>query len=269
MRITIPARTIVVLLLANLALASSAVAQPFSPPDGITVVGQGMASAPADSTLFRIGLSSGMFPGEPGWQPVASPAAGDAGPVQPVIDALSAAGVPESDMTVVLAPYIGNGMYGPYGPISAFVEFTVDAPDVARIHEIIDAANAGAAESMMMLGDISVIHILTDCSALQEEAAANAFADAQQRATRQAGILDVALGEVTASRDASYVVTPYDPTLGLAPEGSCAYSPATATSFGPTGPAPYDLASEPEVVVTASMEVTFAIGSGTPATPAS
>lgn len=269
MRMITAVRTLAVLLLASLAPGSPALAQTIEPPDGITVVGQGRANAPADSTTFRISLSGGMFPGEPGWQPFGTPEAGADGQIQSLLDALADAGVAAADVTIVLPPYIGNALFGPFGPVAAFIEFTIDDPDTDRVREILDAANMGAAESMMVLGEIMVIHTVADCSSLQEEALTDAFENARERATRQADVLGVSLGEVTASRDSLYGISPFDPFAGLAENGSCSYSGASVTSFGPTGPMSYDLASEPEVVVLATLDVTFAIGSGSPATPES
>lgn len=262
-------RAIVFSLVTSLLFSGFASSQTNAPPEGITVTGQGQASAPPDSTTFQISLSTGMFPTEPGWQPFGTPAAGGAGPVQALIDALMEAGVSEADISIVLPPYIGNGAYGPFGPIAAFIEVTITDPDAERVRQVIDAANTGAGASMMMLGDISVIHTVEDCSALQQEAMTNAFANAQERAARQADILGVSLGEVTASRDSIYAVTTYDPILGLAQDGSCSYSGAALPSYGPSGPTPYDLASEPEVIVYASLDVTFAIDSASSATPGS
>jgi hypothetical protein len=262
-------RSIVLALVTALVVGSSAVAQISAPPEGITVLGRGEASAPADSTMFRISLSNPMFGAMPvgGSQPFTTPEAGNGGQTGPIADALVEVGIPESDMTVVMPPYLGNNQFGPYGPALAMVEFTITDPSANRIREIVDAANAGAAESQLIVSDILLVHEIQDCSALYDEAVAAAFDDAQSRATRQADILGLTIGDVVASRDSGLLLSP-DPSSGIAADGTCTYIPANAITYGPFGPTPYNIVSDPEVRITAGLEVTFEIVEGASATPA-
>lgn len=60
-------RAIVAVLVASLVVSGTAVSQTLtSPPDGITVIGMGQATASPDSTLIQITLSGGeMYYGQP------------------------------------------------------------------------------------------------------------------------------------------------------------------------------------------------------------
>jgi hypothetical protein len=261
-------RSIVLGLVAILVSAGPTLSQVSAPPQGITVLGRGEASAPADTTTFRMTLSNPLFGAMPveGWQPFTTPEAGDAGQAGSVVDSLVGIGIPEADITVVTPPYLGNNQFGPYGPALSLIEFTITDPDANRIKEIVDAANAGAGESQLMVGDVLLVHTISDCDALYYQAVTAAFDDARDRATRQADALGLTVGDVTASRDSGLLLSP-DPSSGLAANGTCTYIPANAITFGPYGPTPYNILSDPEVRLTVGLEVTFEIEDGAPSTP--
>lgn len=264
-------RSIVIILGALFTMAPALAAAQVSPPPpaGITVVGFGQATAPADTATMQIYLSDQSMMYGPMDAPQAGATPGDAQreAAEPVVAALSEAGVAEGDIEVLVPPYLGNEFYGPYGPTSAVIEFTVDAPDTDGLREILDATAAGAADSGQMLGGVNIVFTLNDCSGLIQDARQTAFDDASRKADAQANIMNVTLGDPVASRDA-----PYGPDLAYgamsgAPEGGCSSSSPTSVIYGPTGPVPFDITADPGVTIFSTLEVTFEVSSE--ATPAS
>ena len=262
-------RAIVTVLLASLLPAAAFSQTLVSPPAGITVTGMGQASATPDSTLVQITLSGGdMYYGQPMMpQPGATPGAAERAAVQPVVDSLLAAGVAETDIHVVVPPFIGNAFSGMYGPVTALVEVTISEPDGQAVADIINAATIGASQLRMAPPAFTVLHWLDDCSTLQQEARQAAFDDATRLANLEAGIVGVSVGDVVAVRDSINVpAVSTDPLMGYTEDGGCASSGMTNV-YGPFGPTRYDMSADPQVVVYAATEVTFSIGSA--ATPAS
>lgn len=263
-------RAIVTVLLASLLPGAAVFSQTLaSPPAGITVIGMGQASATPDSTLVQVTLSGGdMYYGQPMMpQPGATPGAAERAAVQPVVDSLLAAGVAETDIHVVVPPFIGNAFSGMYGPVTALVEVTISEPDGQAVANIINAATIGASQLRMAPPAFTVLHRLDDCSTLQQEARQAAFDDATRLANIEAGIVGVSVGDIIAVRDSINVpALSTDPMMGYTEDGSCTSSGASAV-YGPYGPTPYDMSAEPRVVVYAATEVTFTIGDA--ATPAS
>jgi uncharacterized protein YggE len=269
MRTIVLIRSVIAVLIAGLLVGSPVFAQIPPPSDGITVLGQGTASAPAERSTFQISYSGEMYGPPLAPEPGATPGAEEREALQPVVDALIAAGVDETEITVVVSPFLTNPFSGPFGPISGYVEFSIDDPSAESIEQIMNAAVSGGAESGILTSSIDVTHHIDDCTELRREAGAGAYENARQLAGQQAEIMGVTLGDVTASRDA-YFYAPgiiSGPLTGNVDSDSCTYSPATMASYTTYGPRPASLGAEPEVTVIVATEVTFAIegGSATPA----
>lgn len=259
-------RAIVTAIVASLVLGGPALSQSLTaPPEGITVIGMGQASAAPDSTIIQVTLSGAEMYGPPILQPGSTPGATERAAVQPVVDALMNTGIDEADINVVVTPFIGNPYSGMYGPVSAYIQVTIDEPTSDRIAGVMNAVTVGAAESRMPPPGFNVMHQLDDCSTLQQEARQAAFDDATRLATVEAGIVGVTLGDVVAVRDSMSVPTfSTDPFMGYSADGSCTFS-GTTNVYGPYGPMPYDMSDDPEITVYAATEVTFSIGgSATP-----
>ena len=260
---------IVLVLVASLVSGGSAVSQTLtSPPDGITVIGMGQASAAPDSTLVQITLSGGeMYYGQPMMpQPMATPGAAERAAIQPVVDALLSAGIEESDINVVVPPFIGNAFTGMYGPASALIDVTVNEPTSESIADVISAATVGSGQLRLAPPGFTILHRLDDCATLHQEARQAAFDDATRLANMEADVVGVSLGEVVAVRDSMNVPTiSTDPFMGYSADGSCTYS-GMSSIYGAFGPTPYDMSGDPQVIVYAATEVTFSIqGAATPA----
>jgi uncharacterized protein len=274
-------RSIVIVLGTLLALAPLLATAQVSPPppQGITVVGAGKAFAPADTATMQIYLSDqsmmmgGMMVPEDGGMPgsaqppaVATPGAAELQAAEPVVNAITETGVAEGDIEVLVPPYLGNQVYGPYGPSSSVIELTIASPDTEGLREVLDAAAIGAAESGQTLGGVNIQFTVNDCSQLTQDARQSAFDDARRKADAQASIMGATLGDAVAARDFPYGPDLSNGALSGAPEGGCTWYGQEPVVYGPIGPLPFDVTADPGVTVTATVEVTFEVsGEATPA----
>ena len=236
---------------------------------GITVIGFGEASAPAESVDLQILVSSVNFGGPVSPDPDAIPGEAERKSVGPLVEGLVAAGIAEDDISIIVSPVL-NQFYGPSGPGVARVDVTVDEPTLERIDELLSAAVVGAAEENLIVGQVGAGYGVADCAALELGAREAAFADAQNRADLQAEVMGVARGAAVSSVDLPVGAASFDPYLGLRSTGEGACAPATAgVSVGAAVSLPsYDPTSDPEVSVYAQVSVTFAIdAAGAEATP--
>jgi uncharacterized protein YggE len=231
---------------------------------GITVSGYGSATATADSAVieFYYNRSGGIEP-VPLPEPVpptdsdggGSSSSGSSGAddgaavaqnevaeiteadLQPVIDALVAAGIPRENIE-----FVPQGYKDPYYA-SATLRVTVD--DITAVDVAIAAADGAAAN----LGDIYsggnyVTYTVSDCAAMERAAMEAAVEDAGERGAVFAEVLGVGLGSVTGASQYSYSA------FG---DGSCG---------GYGGPIYYDTVASSgsgEVEVYASVTITYAI----------
>jgi uncharacterized protein YggE len=172
---------------------------------GITVQGYGSATADADSAIVEFtfgggsGVSSPPYPAED--KPfVATP--GAATPItretlQPVIDALTGAGVAASDIEL-----LNQGYYDPYYS-SATLRATIN--NIGSLDGAVEAAqNAAKNVDGITLQGTNISYTLQDCSALERAAAQAAVDDAHDRAVVLADVLNVTLGSVSGANDYSW-----------------------------------------------------------------
>lgn len=240
-----------------------------SPTQGITVIGYGQSSAPAETADLQLVASAAEFGAPRAPDPGATPGAEEREAVVPMVEALTAAGVAEEDISVVISPVIGL-FYGPGGPGVARIDVTVDNPTPERIRELIDAAIVGAAQEDLILNQIGVGYGVADCAPLEREAREAALANALARGELQAELMSVPLGQAVAASD---VPVNYSEALaayygGFAPTQVACSPPAPAPTTGsPVSVPPYDPTDEAEVNVYAQVAVTYEIGEGTSGTP--
>lgn len=244
-----------------------------SPTRGITVIGYGQSSVPAETAVLQMLASQVEFGGPRPPDPGATPGAEEREAVVPMVDALVAAGVAEEDIEVVVRPVVGQ-FYGPGGPGVARVDVRIDSPTPERVREVIDAGIVGAAEEDLVLYQIGVGYGVADCAPLERQAREAALANALARAELQAELMGMPLGEAVAASD---VPVNYPEALaayygGFAPTQVACSPPAPAPTTGaPVSVPPYDPSDEAEVNVYAQVAVTYetgAVGSGAEATPA-
>lgn len=268
MRKTCFVQTITTTLLATLLLGpAAALAQ--DAPAGISVVGYGQASAPADSATLQMVIGDAFFGGPTPAQPGETPGAKERVAIAPVLASLVNAGLAEDDIEVLVGPYIGD-VYGFGGPGIAVLTIELSDAEVQRLVEVVDAASAGAAEARLMVIGVSVSYGVDDCAALEREAREQAIADARERADLQADLLDVTVGGLEGSRDLpaqeDLAFSIYGPVHS---SSACAPMRLTDAAFGPYGGAGFDPTAEAEVTVYAQVELTFGMSSDAEATPTS
>jgi uncharacterized protein YggE len=199
--------------------------------NGITVQGYGTASADADSAIIELYFfanggggvepqpapapdtssrssdgSTGIAVGEP-----VPPGGGAAdslqtvdqiteAQLQPVIDALAAAGIARADIE-----FIGQGYYDKYSS-SATLRATVANLDT--VDAAVNAATAAAASlGPIQLSSTNVVYTKSDCAALESAALKAAVDDAKDRGVAFAQTLGLGIGAITGASNYSY--SPY------------------------------------------------------------
>jgi uncharacterized protein YggE len=259
---------------------SDRVAQLFYPPvndeqQALMVVGQGEASAPADRAEVEFSFTN--------YDPYASPEGGlllfnsgstsngstsngateapslrtQASPIpsfteaqlQPVVDALVAAGISSELIEVAITP--GSPNVYPYTTDRGSVSFDLSNPSREQINQAVDAVNEAIADSQsIFLQNLSVRYSLNDCTALEQDVYLAAISNARSRATALASAMGVELAEVP-----SVAESPFNfllPACGSA-DGAGFYNPFAfgASLYDPEAPA--------EVQVRRDIFVTFPI----------
>jgi uncharacterized protein YggE len=222
--------------------------------DGLTVTGYGMASANADSAILELYFSTTSAYPKPasdssGTSSSGSPSDSQTTPattgiseadLQPVIDALVAAGVDRSDIE-----YIGGSYYDPY---YASATLRVTVKDIGKLGDLMKAASDSAAglTNVYLQGNY-VSYTISDCAALEGSAMTEAVKDADARSKALAAAVSVTRGSIKGA-------------------SSDAYSPfgGTACSGGYVGPYPvggitYAEGQPSQVQVYATVSVTYAI----------
>lgn len=231
-----------------------------APRQGISTIGYGEASAPAETAILQMLITREDFGPPRPPRPSATPGAEERELTLPVIDALTAAGLAEEEIEVVISPITGQS-YGPGGPGIARLDIALDRPTPERIIELINAAVPVAAQQGVLIGQVGVGYNVEDCRALEREARAAAVEDARERAAIQAELLGVGLGEAVGSAD----LPPADATAlifydrFLSGEAGCAPPAPSITEGTSINLPPFDPAGEAEVEFFAQVEVIFAI----------
>ena len=221
----------------------------------VAVLGTGEASAPAESGTLQLILRA--------VDPFAAQAAGSEGQasppsppgqppalteeqVQPVADAIVAAGVAEGVVEVI----ISQGPGGPFGPGAAQVLVELDRADLDLAQNLVTAGSEAAGQTGLFVESVGAGYEVADCDRLVREARRAAAEDARSRAQGVAEVLGLRLGDVVLASE-----TPY--------YGGEAGSGCTPPTFGPAGKGtyfpPFDPSAEPEVEVYAQLNLAYAI----------
>jgi uncharacterized protein YggE len=235
---------------------------------GISVIGHGEASAPAETATLHITVGEGNYAGPALPQPGVTPGEREREAVAPIVEALVDAGVQEEQIEVMVGPSIAElGTF--FGPATAMIRATVDTPDRDQLAELIDAAGIAAAGERLYVGRVSATYAIEDCAPLERQAREMAVADAHDKADVMAELIDVSRGDVIGTRDVSSespaAFGPYGPVTSLSPCGS---EDLAMSVLGAYALPPFDPAMEPEVTAYATVELTFALADDVDATPA-
>jgi uncharacterized protein YggE len=248
-------------------------------PLGIVVQGYGRATAPADTANIGfvvakagvaypepMGITKPMEPGvvtedsgagSAPSQPIeVTPVPPDVYPtpapvtpitdadLQPLVDAIKAQGVSDSDIEVTIYP---STYYGPYGTPTARV--TVTLRDTSKVGSLIDAGNQAVANSgTLYMQNVGVTYSVNDCDVLLREARSAAVQDARENGAGLADALGVGLGGIQGATE--YNWDPYG------------YSGCQSQSGGPMpyyeGPS-YDPSVAAEVQIISNVTISFAM----------
>jgi len=249
------------------------VAQLFYPPvnedqQALMVIGQGEASAPADVAEVEFSFTNydPYAVPEEGLllfnrtsdrasalqaqaRPGASPAFTEA-QLQPVVDALVAAGISAESVEVTIVP--GSPNVYPYTTDRGSVSFNLNSPSPEQIKRAVDAVNEAIANSEeIFLQNLSVQYLVNDCTALEQEVYQNAISDARNRATAIATAMGVELARVPSVAESPFNF--FSPGCGEPTNQAIPYNP-----FG-FGASYYDPEAPAEVQVRRDVFVTFPI----------
>lgn len=237
-----------------------------APAPGISVIGYGEARAPAESATIQIAISDANFGGPQIPQAGATPGARERESVSGVVAALVETGIAEEDIEVFVGPTTANaGSY--FGPARAIVRFPLDAPDNARINEMVDASALAAADEALIIGQVNATFTVEDCEALVAVAREAAIADARNLAETQADLLGVTIGDVTSSVDLPLTSEPGFTYYGPHTETSTCDEGGLSESVGLFAAPIYDPSLDPEVVTHSRIILTFGIEDSAEATP--
>ncbi len=232
---------------------------------GLSVIGRGTATAPADTAILQLAISEGPY----GPPPAPQPEDVQRQAIEPIVQAVIDAGVSEDDIDVIVGPYVG-GFGGYYGPATAALRISIESPTAQGISDLVQAATTAATDARLVIGAVGAIYGLDDCTALQREARELALDDARQQAEDMAELIGVTLGGIVASRDIPVVPQltygPYGPTPAIDP---CGDLTEAVMAYGGAALPPVDPTADPLVVIDAHIEVSFSLPGDTIATPAS
>jgi uncharacterized protein YggE len=227
----------------------------------IAVLGTGEAGAPAEGVVIQIVVRRNDTGIASDSTPVRAFAAGPAGAplteeeVQPVVDALVAAGVPAESIEVVIAP--AAPFTGAFGPGTAQVLASGDEVLVAKVGEVIPSAVEAALAANLWVDQAGVGYTVADCTAVETAALRDAVENGKEQAEQLAEVLGVELGKlVLASRQPTYGAYGA-PAAG----GGVCGEPLTveAVKSGSYYLAPFNAEIEPEFEIYATVNLTYAI----------
>lgn len=230
---------------------------------GVTVIGYGEASVTAETATIQFSVVDYNY--NPAIAPQDEAQVGAT--MKPVLDALTAIGVEESEIELIVGPRLIE-LTKYEGPALALVRVTVDAPTTDRVAEILAAATSGAAAARLSLGTSGVGYGVADCLAVERMARQAAIDDAGERAGLQADLLGVELGDVIASRDLPLAQGTVNGPYGPVPVQSACGPDVPSVTFGTQTLPPFDPTKEAEVTLYAQIELTYEIAFMFGATPA-
>jgi uncharacterized protein YggE len=218
----------------------------------ITVIGTGRASAPADFAELQMFFSvrdNLVYPDYSVEPPVyPTPPTLRRSDLQPVVDAIVAAGIPASDIDV----YVGSTP--PVGYVDYYtsprIQVRIDQPSHSQIQSVIDAANGVVADSdLFYIGQTGAYFGLNSCEGLEANTHQDALNAAQSRAESLANAAGLNLGEVIGISGGDA----YPVTYGVysCPSNGAAYSDPYMT------PPPYNPFTPLEVMLNTSVTVVY------------
>lgn len=202
----------------------------------ITVIGQGLATAPADTAKMEFRLISR--------EPLNSRTALTEAVLKPVVDALIAIEVPSDRMTIQTNP-----------PESFKLLVNIDKPTRTRIQEVVQVVSSALQQSdNLLMQGMSAEYAVNDCQPLERTARRAALRDAQSQIRSTASDLNIKVGEILYMTVYPLVGTPTSATCGS--KIGVPLSPLLTLSDSTP---PYDPSIPPVVEVRSHVSITYAI----------
>jgi hypothetical protein len=218
---------------------------------GIAVVGNGEASAPAESATMQVivrAVDMGAPPptseGAPSG-PALPPTVGEE-QVQPVIDAIVATGVPVASIEVVISPTFG----GFFGPGTAQIVIAYGADELGLMAGAAEAALAAAQAAGLGVDTVTAAYEVADCEPLLADARRAAAEAGREQAEGLAEILGLTIGDV--------ILASESPAYGGAPGSGCVPETFADAGKGNYLP-PFDPNAPAEVEIYSVLNLAYAI----------
>ena len=246
-----------------------AIAQLLYPPasdqGAVSVTGQGRASVPADVARIEVLVTNldpnapyppyevgpDGFPIEP--EPLPEPPPITRLSLQGVVDALTAAGVPESAIRVNI-DVVDTQSYYYYGTGDSLV-VNLEDPTRDRVNGLVqvinDALEGQTPQQVVFVDRLYVDYAIAECAVIEQAAYENAMADAQLRAEAIADSMDVSL-----SNPPSVAELPF---LGRLLSPCNEEKDLVAALFYGSAPSFYDPEAPAEVTVYRELMVTYSV----------
>ena len=208
----------------------------------MTVVGQGLSTAPADTA--RLELSLGLrLPVDPSGGAPMNPSLEEL--LQPLITVLTASGISRDQIQIQTVQIENPRLF-----------ITVNRPTRENLQTLVSQINQSLRQSeALFLQSIGAEYAINNCLFLERRARQAALSDAQTRANNLATDLGVRRGDIL-------LVTEY-PILGSSASGACGSKVGVPVSL-PFGTAsdnlpPYNPAAQTEVQLRSQVSITYII----------
>ncbi|NJP11358.1 MAG: SIMPL domain-containing protein [Leptolyngbyaceae cyanobacterium RU_5_1] len=222
----------------------------------LTVIGQGQVTAPADTAMLEFAIgdrgSSGSEADSPGVSLQTTKRITE-NALSPTVNALIAAGVPASNITIQTSPLQNPKLL-----------VQLDKPTQDKVQQVVLTVDQSlASNKQIFLQSISAGYAVNTCEPLQRSARRIALQDAQSQLTTLAQDLKIQPGELL-----SVTMMPFTASRTAISCGSkvaVPVSPLSLTSEESTPP--YNPSDKPEVQVRSQVSVTHAIKAGDRSSP--
>ncbi len=175
--------------------------------------------------------------------------------LEPMLAVIEEAGVEREAIAINTGPSVA-GLFGPGGPGTALVEFSVEQPESDAVNGLVSDALEAGNEAGLFVQHAGVDYDVADCSALIREARELATADARDSAEQLAEVAEVTLGDLIQVSDYGFFGTPAEPD-----DEGCPPAPQTVFygSESLVDTPPFDPSKEAEASAYSTINLTFAI----------
>ncbi len=212
----------------------------------IVVTGNGEASAPAKSAIMQVVVRGAIDPAAAGGPVPTIPPPLTGEQVQPVIDAIVAAGIAEDAIEVKIT----EGFAGTFGPGTAEIRIAIAREELGLMPDLLEAVTAPV--DGLTVDAVNAGYEAADCAPLVRRARKAAAVDAEKRARGLAEAVGLELGDI--------LLVAESPVYAGAPGVGCT-PPSPGFQAGGTGTylPVYDPALPAEVEVYAQLNMAYAI----------